>query len=71
MNAMRNVAGLATSPDQMLASIARYAASGTTHIAGVHFYSFGGSLPTGRWLRAVADGRFALSAGADAFTTTG
>jgi methylenetetrahydrofolate reductase (NADPH) len=71
MNAMRNVAGLATSPDQMLTSIARYAASGTTHIAGAHFYSFGGALPTARWLRAVADGRFALSAGADAFTTTG
>jgi methylenetetrahydrofolate reductase (NADPH) len=70
MNAMRNVAGLATSPDQMLTSIARYAGSGTTHIAGVHFYSFGGALATARWLRAVGDGCFALSAGADAFTAT-
>ena len=70
MNAMRNVAGLATSPDQMLTSIARYAGSGTTHIAGVHFYSFGGALATARWLRVVADGRFELNAGADAFATT-
>jgi hypothetical protein len=37
----------------------------------VHFYSFGGALATARWLRAVADGRFELSAAADAFATTG
>jgi methylenetetrahydrofolate reductase (NADPH) len=71
MNAMRNVAGLAISPDQMLTSVARYAATAATHIAGVHFYSFGGALATARWLRAVADGRFELSADADAFATTG
>ncbi len=71
MNAMRNVAGLAISPDQMLTSVARYAATGATHIAGVHLYSFGGALATARWLRAVADGRFELNADADAFATTG
>lgn len=57
MGAMRNVAGLATSPEQMLTSIARHAASEATRIAGVHFYSFGGALETARWLREVADGR--------------
>jgi methylenetetrahydrofolate reductase (NADPH) len=71
MNAMRNVAGLAISPDQMLTSVARYAATGATHIAGVHFYSFGGALATARWLQAVGDGRFELNADADAFATTG
>ena len=55
MNAMRNVAGLATSPDQMLARIAQYTRGGKTQIAGVHFYSFGGALATARWLRAPRD----------------
>jgi methylenetetrahydrofolate reductase (NADPH) len=57
MGAMRNVAGLAISPDQMLASIARHALSHTTRIVGVHFYSFGGAVETARWVRAVAEGR--------------
>ena len=61
MNAMRNVAGLATSPDQMLARIAQYTRGGKTQIAGVHFYSFGGALATARWLRAVAAGRFEIN----------
>lgn len=69
MTAMRNVAGLATSPDQMLARIAQYAGTATTRIAGVHFYSFGGTFATARWLRAVAEERFELNAAADAFTT--
>ena len=68
MNAMRNVAGLVTSPDQMITNIARDAASRTTHIAGVHFYAFGGALATARWLRAVAAGCFELDPEGDAFT---
>ena len=68
MNAMRNVAGLATSPDQMLIRIAQHAASDTTQIAGVHLYSFGGAVATARWLRAVADGRFEIEPGGDAFS---
>ena len=68
MNAMRNVAGLATSPDQMLARIAQYTRDGKTQIAGVHFYSFGGALATARWLRAVAAGRFEINSEGDAFT---
>ncbi len=68
MAAMRNVAGLATSPDQMLTSVARYAGGETTQITGAHFYSFGGSLATARWLRAVADGHFEMNPAADAFT---
>ena len=68
MGAMRNVAGLATSPEQMLTSIARHASTRPSHIVGVHFYSFGGALETARWLRAVADGGFEVDAQADAFT---
>jgi methylenetetrahydrofolate reductase (NADPH) len=68
MNAMRNVAGLATSPDQMLARIAQYTRGGKTQIAGVHFYSFGGALATARWLRAVVAGRFELGPEGEAFT---
>jgi methylenetetrahydrofolate reductase (NADPH) len=68
MNAMRNVAGLATSPDQMLARIARHAGGSATQIAGVHLYSFGGELATARWLRAVREGRFELDAAGEAFT---
>jgi methylenetetrahydrofolate reductase (NADPH) len=67
MAAMRNVAGLATSPDQMLARIAQQAGSAATRIAGVHFYSFGGAVATARWVRAVAAGRFEMSPGAGGF----
>jgi len=70
MSAMRNVAGLATSPDQMLTSIARHVSSGPTRIVAVHFYSFGGALATARWLRAVSNGRFELNASGDGFKTT-
>jgi methylenetetrahydrofolate reductase (NADPH) len=56
MGAMRNVAGLATSPEQMLTSVARHAATHPTRIVGVHFYSFGGAVETAGWLRAVGEG---------------
>jgi methylenetetrahydrofolate reductase (NADPH) len=69
MSAMRNVAGLATSPDQMLTSIAQHIGAGATRIAGVHFYSFGGALATARWLRAVGSGRFELNQQQDGFST--
>jgi methylenetetrahydrofolate reductase (NADPH) len=59
MPAMRNVAGLAASPDEMLASLASSCAE-SPRIVGPHFYSFGGAMATARWLRAVADGSFEL-----------
>ena len=68
MAAMRNIAGLATSPDQMLVRVAEHAAGGTSQIAGVHFYSFGGALATARWLRAVAEGRFEIGPAGDVFS---
>ena len=68
MAAMRNIAGLATSPDQMLVRVAEHAARGTTQIAGVHCYSVGGALESARWLRAVAEGRFEIGASGDAFS---
>jgi methylenetetrahydrofolate reductase (NADPH) len=68
MAAMRNIAGLATSPDQMLARVAQHAGSAATRIESVHFYSFGGAVETARWLRAVAGGRFEIGPDADGFT---
>jgi len=68
MPAMRNVAGLATSPDQMLVRVAEHAALGTSPVSGVHFYSFGGALATARWLRAVAEGRFELGPAGNGFS---
>jgi methylenetetrahydrofolate reductase (NADPH) len=61
MGAMRNVAGLATSPEQMLTSIARHATDQPTRIVGVHLYSFGGALETARWLRFVGEGSVELA----------
>jgi methylenetetrahydrofolate reductase (NADPH) len=55
MGAMRNVAGLATSPEQMLTSIAQHVVSHPSRIVGVHLYSFGGAIETARWLRGVAE----------------
>jgi methylenetetrahydrofolate reductase (NADPH) len=60
MGAMRNVAGLATSPEAMLTSVVRHTLEAPTRIVGVHFYSFGGALETARWLNAVGEGRFEL-----------
>ena len=71
MAAMRNIAGLATSPDQMLLRVATHAARGTSQIAGVHFYSFGDALATARWVRAVAEGRFEIGAAGDGFSIGG
>jgi methylenetetrahydrofolate reductase (NADPH) len=71
MHAMRNVAGLATTPERMLTGIARASAGECPQIAAAHLFSFGGTLPAARWLRAVGDGRIDLPATADRFTITG
>jgi methylenetetrahydrofolate reductase (NADPH) len=68
MNAMRNVAGLATSPDQMLAHVARHADARRSQLEAVHFYSFGGAVATARWVRAVAGGHFELDADGQGFS---
>jgi methylenetetrahydrofolate reductase (NADPH) len=61
MPAMRNVAGLAVSPDAMVARLVTACAGRGSQIVGPHFFSFGGSLATARWLAAVQAGRFELS----------
>jgi methylenetetrahydrofolate reductase (NADPH) len=61
MNAMRNVAGLAPTPAEMLIGLLRGGAAGRgTQLVHPHFFSFGGSVATARWLRAVVDGNFQL-----------
>ena len=59
MTALRNVTGLATSPDEMMAGIVTGRAPGS-RIVGPHLYSLGGALATATWLRAVVDGEFTL-----------
>jgi methylenetetrahydrofolate reductase (NADPH) len=63
MNAMRNIAGLAPTPAEMLAGLARGGGAGPgTQLVHPHFFSFGGSVATARWLRAVVDGNFEVTA---------
>jgi methylenetetrahydrofolate reductase (NADPH) len=56
---MRQMFALAT-PDDLIRSLAEAALAGVVP----HFFSFGGVAATGRWARAVADGRITLDAGA-------
>ena len=67
MAAMRNVAGLAVSPDEMIARLVTSCVSPGGQIVGPHFFSFGGSLATARWLAAVNAGRFELAADGQGF----
>lgn len=60
MTALRNVTGLATSPDEMLVGVLA-ARSPTSRIVRPHFFSLGGALATASWLRAVADGEFDIA----------
>jgi methylenetetrahydrofolate reductase (NADPH) len=59
MTALRNVTGLATSPDEMMTGIVTHRAPGS-RIVGPHLYSLGGALATAGWLRAVVDGEFTM-----------
>lgn len=61
MTALRNVTGLATTPDEMMTGIVTGRVPGS-RIVGPHLYSLGGALATAAWLRAVADGEFTLDA---------
>ena len=56
---MRQMFALAT-PDDLIRALAEAALAGVVP----HFFSFGGVAATGRWARAVADGRITLDAGA-------
>ncbi|HUN26655.1 MAG TPA: methylenetetrahydrofolate reductase [Steroidobacteraceae bacterium] len=71
MGLMGRVAGLATSPDEMLIGIVRGAAAqGATHLAHPHFYAFGGVMATAKWLRGVLDGEFELDRDGEKFTVS-
>jgi len=66
---MGRMAGLATSPDEMLIGLVRAcAAEPGTRLTHPHFYAFGGVMATSRWLRAVVDGAFELQEDGDKFT---
>ena len=62
------VAGLATSPDEMLIALVNgSAAQGATRLAHPHFYAFGGVMATARWLRGVMEGTFELDRAGEKF----
>jgi methylenetetrahydrofolate reductase (NADPH) len=61
MSAMTSLARLATSPDEMLVGLVRGGAgTAASQLVQPHFYAFGGTVATARWLRAVVDGTFEL-----------
>jgi methylenetetrahydrofolate reductase (NADPH) len=65
MSATSQLPRLATSPDEMVLGLIRgREAHANTQIVQPHFYSFGGAMATARWLRAVRDGRFDVTADA-------
>jgi methylenetetrahydrofolate reductase (NADPH) len=61
VGSMTNLARLATAPDEMLLGLIRGRANGS-RLVQPHFYAFGGTMATARWLRAVADGSFTVHA---------
>lgn len=63
------VAGLATSPDEMVIALVQgRAAQSSTRLAHPHFYAFGGVMATARWLRGVVDGTFELDRSGEKFS---
>jgi methylenetetrahydrofolate reductase (NADPH) len=69
MGLVGRVAGLATSPDEMLIELVRSCSRrGASHLVHPHFYAFGGVAATARWLRGVVDGRFDLEKNDEKFT---
>jgi methylenetetrahydrofolate reductase (NADPH) len=68
MSAMRNIAGLAVTPDEMVARLVKGCATPGSQLVGPHFFAFGGALATAQWLAAVHAGRFEPSNDGQAFT---
>jgi len=60
LSAVGSVADLATTPDQHL--LALLAAPVPPQIVAPHFFAFGGSVETARWMRKVAAGEFDVDA---------
>ncbi len=68
MSAMTNLARLATSPDEMLVGLIQGGAgTAASPLVHPHFYAFGGTVATARWMRAVVDGNFEMPAGGGKF----
>src|SRR5579875_148766 len=66
------VAGLATSPDEMLIALVQgRAAQESTRLVHPHVYAFGGVMSTARWLRSVIDGTFELDRSGEKFSVSG
>jgi len=52
-------------PDEMLVGLAKYKEGNPqTHVAGVHFFPFGGFKRTAAWINKIVDGQFELNSGA-------
>jgi methylenetetrahydrofolate reductase (NADPH) len=63
MQTVRHIAGLATTPEQMLIDLSRDDVTGSGgQLQHPHLFAFGGVVATARWLRAIVDGRFDLHA---------
>ena len=64
LRAMTGLAGLATTPEEMLVGLVGGCDLGPgAQMVHPHVFAFGGALSTARWLRALVDGRFDLSDG--------
>jgi methylenetetrahydrofolate reductase (NADPH) len=58
LSAMGNLPHLAVNPDEVLVQLVRgRAREGVTRIVQPHFFAFGGTLATARWIQAVMAGR--------------
>lgn len=61
-NALTGLARMTTTPEEMLTGLVRRRAAGDgASIMKPHFFCFGGSLETARWLRQVIEGSFDLN----------
>ncbi len=65
---LANMAKVTATPDEMLIGLVTGRQQlGPSVLALPHFFSFGGSVETGRWLQAVREGRFTLNADGQGF----
>lgn len=68
-SALTNLAHVKTTPEEML--LALESAHGAATIVKPHFFCFGGSLNTARWLLAVIEGAFELNQDGSTFSVRG
>jgi methylenetetrahydrofolate reductase (NADPH) len=67
-SALTGLARMTATPEEMLTSLVRRRAAGDdASIMKPHFFCFGGSLETARWLRKVTEGSFDLNADCSRF----